>query len=168
MFLLTIPDSTGKSGNVHWIVARSLNSFFTGRQKILETIEKAILDNLKIGDASQPRGYVVTGMGGQGKSELCLKVVHDLRSRSVYVHKEGYLLHVIMPLIEEQILGSFLGRREYGDHGAVRLSQYCQKSWKFCRDTRRSVPSDCQYTAPLVTGPGQRRRYVSRLPMLLP
>ena len=83
MFLLTIPDSTGKSGNVHWVVARSLNSFFTGRQKILETIEKAILDNLKTGDASQPRGYVVTGMGGQGKSELCLKVVHDLRSRSV-------------------------------------------------------------------------------------
>ena len=86
MFLLTIPDLSRKPGNVHWIVARSLNTFFTGRGKILETMEKSILDNLRTQDESQPRGYVITGMGGQGKSELCLKAVHDLRSRSVYVH----------------------------------------------------------------------------------
>ena len=154
MFLLIILDSAGKSGNVHWMVTRSLNSFFTGRKKILETIEKAILDNLKTQDVSQPRGYVVTGMGGQGKSELCLKVVHDLRSRLVHVHNQRYILATTMPLIDKQILGDILGRREHRDHSEVRVSQYCQESWRFCRDTRRSVSSRRQYTASLVTGPG--------------
>ncbi|KAF7502214.1 hypothetical protein GJ744_006436 [Endocarpon pusillum] len=72
-------EPIGKPGNVHWTVTRPLNSRFTGRGESLMRVEHAILSNLEAKDVS--RRYVITGIGGQGKSELCLKVVEKLRTR---------------------------------------------------------------------------------------
>lgn len=79
--LLTKPEPAGEHANVHWTVTRPLSSLFTGREDSLKSIEDAVLSNLQAEDMSKPRRYVITGMGGQGKSELCLKVVNKLRRR---------------------------------------------------------------------------------------
>jgi predicted ATP-dependent serine protease len=50
------------------------NTLFTGRAKLLERIENVIRK-----DALEMKVLVVTGMGGLGKSEICLKVVNDMR-----------------------------------------------------------------------------------------
>ena len=64
--------------NVHHLVPRTPNSLFTGRTEILHYIRGCLTsnDNDHVG---LPRTFVITGMGGQGKSEICLKLAHDIR-----------------------------------------------------------------------------------------
>ncbi|KFY66945.1 hypothetical protein V496_01838, partial [Pseudogymnoascus sp. VKM F-4515 (FW-2607)] len=65
-------------GNVHWTVPRTVNSLFTGRSRLLDRIQSAF----RIDKASSAKGQkrlVITGMGGQGKSEICLKVADLMR-----------------------------------------------------------------------------------------
>ncbi|RYP18627.1 hypothetical protein DL765_003834 [Monosporascus sp. GIB2] len=64
-----------ESNNVHWLVPRSVNPMFTGRRDIVEKIKKAIIPSTY---HAQKR-FVLTGLGGQGKSEVCLKVTDELR-----------------------------------------------------------------------------------------
>ncbi|KAI1089379.1 P-loop containing nucleoside triphosphate hydrolase protein [Rostrohypoxylon terebratum] len=63
--------------NVHWLVERSINPMFTGRRNIISKIKNAFAsprsDSQKI--------FVLTGMGGLGKSEVCLQVANELRER---------------------------------------------------------------------------------------
>jgi len=68
------PDQEQFAGNVHWKVPRMINTLFTGRAKLLERIEHAVRK-----DILEPKILVITGMGGLGKSEICLRVVNDLR-----------------------------------------------------------------------------------------
>ncbi|TVY71301.1 Protein SERAC1, partial [Lachnellula suecica] len=65
-------------GNVHWIVPRSTNTLFTGRDKLLLRIQKAIHCDPTSPPDKQKR-FVITGMGGQGKSEICLKVASQMQ-----------------------------------------------------------------------------------------
>ncbi|SPO04151.1 uncharacterized protein DNG_06834 [Cephalotrichum gorgonifer] len=68
--------------NTHWLVPRSVNPLFAGREDILRTIQKAISrENKTNGD--QQRRFVITGMGGQGKSEVCLAIANRLRDSYV-------------------------------------------------------------------------------------
>lgn len=63
--------------NVHWLVERSINPMFTGRHGIISKIKNAFT-------SSRPgvqKRFVLTGMGGQGKSEVCLKVANELREQ---------------------------------------------------------------------------------------
>ncbi|TVY32372.1 Kinesin light chain [Lachnellula occidentalis] len=62
-------------GNIHWMVPRAINNLFTGRTKLLDRIQEAMRDNR----ANNQRRFVITGLGGQGKSELCLKVASLMR-----------------------------------------------------------------------------------------
>jgi hypothetical protein len=68
------PDQEPSTGNVHWKVPRMINTLFTGRAKLLESIESAVLK-----DILELKILVITGMGGLGKSEICLGVVNDMR-----------------------------------------------------------------------------------------
>ena len=67
--------------NKHWIVPHSVNSLFTGRSELVNRIESA-LRNDALSTTSQKR-LVITGMGGMGKSEVCLKVADLMREECV-------------------------------------------------------------------------------------
>lgn len=62
------------TGNVHWKVPRMNNNLFTGRAKLLERIKHAVRQ-----DTLEAKIVVITGIGGLGKSEVCLRVVNDMR-----------------------------------------------------------------------------------------
>jgi tetratricopeptide (TPR) repeat protein len=67
--------------NVHWIVPRPVNSLFTGRSELVERIKNALHNNIP-GTTAQKR-LVITGIGGIGKSEVCLKVADLMRDECV-------------------------------------------------------------------------------------
>ncbi|OQV00177.1 NB-ARC domain-containing protein [Cladophialophora immunda] len=69
------PHYKRKSKNIHWYVPRSGNPLFTGRVEVLEKIERAIMQR----DESKQKRFVITGMGGQGKSEICLRIADQVR-----------------------------------------------------------------------------------------
>ena len=68
------------TGNRYFLVPRTPSSLFTGRTETLDYIRQCLTSKKKE-HVGLPRTVVVTGMGGQGKSELCLKLVHDMRER---------------------------------------------------------------------------------------
>jgi hypothetical protein len=67
--------------NVHWIVPRPVNSLFTGRSELVERIKNALHTN-DPGTTEQKR-LVITGIGGIGKSEVCLRVADLMRDECV-------------------------------------------------------------------------------------
>lgn len=71
-------SSPGATGNTHWVVPRSANTLFTGRSEEIERIAKAIT-----APADFQRRFILTGMGGLGKSEICLKVASRVRDQYV-------------------------------------------------------------------------------------
>ena len=69
------PDPDDDTQNVHWKVPRRPNTLFTGRTDDLRRIENAIQDG-----PQQDGVFVITGLGGLGKSEICLKIANEMRS----------------------------------------------------------------------------------------
>ncbi|KAH6717032.1 hypothetical protein BKA61DRAFT_316777 [Leptodontidium sp. MPI-SDFR-AT-0119] len=67
-------------GNVHWMVPRAINSLFTGRSNILFRIQKA-LQSQSISVVQKQRRFVITGLGGQGKSEICLQIASLMKQQ---------------------------------------------------------------------------------------
>lgn len=58
---------------------RAANPLFMGRQDLLQELENTIRDAVHCPwDRPQCR-IVVSGMGGQGKSEICLQLARRLR-----------------------------------------------------------------------------------------
>lgn len=70
------------AGNVHYLVPRAPNSLFTGRTELLQYIRRCLASS-KDDQIGLLRIFVITGMGGQGKSEICLKLAHDMREEFV-------------------------------------------------------------------------------------
>ncbi|KAH8648332.1 hypothetical protein BGZ60DRAFT_499727, partial [Tricladium varicosporioides] len=64
--------------NTHWMVPRAINDLFTGRTKLLRRIQKA-LDINHTSIPNHQKRFVITGLGGQGKSEICLMVASQMR-----------------------------------------------------------------------------------------
>jgi primosomal protein N' len=64
--------------NKHWLVNRSTNPHFTGRRGVIERIVKRLTSE---DAANEQLRFVLTGMGGQGKSEVCLQVANEVRDR---------------------------------------------------------------------------------------
>jgi hypothetical protein len=67
--------------NKHWMVPRPVNSLFTGRSRLVNQIQSAF-GNDDPGTTKQKR-LVITGIGGMGKSEICLKVADLMRKEYV-------------------------------------------------------------------------------------
>jgi hypothetical protein len=64
--------------NTYWLVPRSSNNLFTGRTKLIERIRDALRsDNILI--RTEQTRLVITGIGGQGKSEVCIKLANMMR-----------------------------------------------------------------------------------------
>jgi Mrp family chromosome partitioning ATPase len=68
-----------ESNPVHWIITRSPNTWFTGRGELLSELDSIIRNALKNHVSQDPCRIVISGMGGQGKSEICLQLAQSLR-----------------------------------------------------------------------------------------
>lgn len=77
--MLTLPGPSSQTGNVHWTVNRLTNTLFTGRDDILNELEATIEDAVKNTSSPGQCSIVISGMGGQGKSEICLQLAHRVR-----------------------------------------------------------------------------------------
>jgi putative protein kinase ArgK-like GTPase of G3E family len=67
------------------MVPRTVNSLFTGRSEVVERIQSALRSDGP--DATKQTRVVITGIGGMGKSEVCLKVADLMREE--YVGRAG-------------------------------------------------------------------------------
>ena len=81
-------DSTGVHGNIHFKISRSLNRLFTGRTELLERIQTLLSDDNNT--VKKQNRFVITGLGGQGKSEICLKVANLMRNECYHFEKTLY------------------------------------------------------------------------------
>ncbi|KAI1470948.1 uncharacterized protein F4812DRAFT_419582 [Daldinia caldariorum] len=61
--------------NMHWIVPRSASPIFTGRRDIIQKIRNAVTSSR----SHTQKRFVLTGIGGMGKSEICLRAAQELR-----------------------------------------------------------------------------------------
>lgn len=66
--------------NVHWCVKRSGNPLFVGRQDILDDLENAVRAGVSNRSTDHQCHIVIVGIGGQGKSELCLQLTRRVRA----------------------------------------------------------------------------------------
>lgn len=71
-------DQPEPAGNVHWMVPRAVNTLFTGRIELLDRIQKALRGNRTSKPETQRR-FVITGLGGLGKSEVSLHVANSMQ-----------------------------------------------------------------------------------------
>lgn len=70
--------------NVYWNINRIANPLFTGRGEVIAKITDAVYKASQDDDPTMEQCRIVlTGMGGQGKSEVCLKVAAKVRSSYV-------------------------------------------------------------------------------------
>ncbi|ERF72190.1 hypothetical protein EPUS_02077 [Endocarpon pusillum Z07020] len=67
--------------NRHWLVPRPVNPFFTGQKTLLKMLRETICDNLHQEVHHKQRRFVIIGIGGAGKSEVCLKFAEANRDR---------------------------------------------------------------------------------------
>jgi Mrp family chromosome partitioning ATPase len=68
--------------NIHWMVPRAINSLFTGRSDLIYRVQRA-LQSESVSVAQKQRRFVITGLGGQGKSEICLQVASLMKQKYV-------------------------------------------------------------------------------------
>ncbi|MCJ1351862.1 MAG: hypothetical protein MMC33_001846 [Icmadophila ericetorum] len=68
--------------NQYWTVRRTVNSLFTGREKNLNIIKDALQPNKENSIFREQKRFVITGQGGHGKSEICLKIANAMRQDS--------------------------------------------------------------------------------------
>jgi hypothetical protein len=66
--------------NEHWIIPKRLFKHFKGREMEVELIERKLATRTSK-DNQRQSVYVITGMGGLGKSELALQIANKLRYR---------------------------------------------------------------------------------------
>ena len=61
-----------------WLVPRATNSLYTGRKELSELLAQKFSFDLAT-PPKQQRTFVIVGLGGTGKSEVCLKFAEDHR-----------------------------------------------------------------------------------------
>ena len=69
------------SAHTQWTVNRAPNPLFTGREDVLFELESIIHDALANAPLKVQCRIVLSGVGGQGKSEICLQLAHRFRPR---------------------------------------------------------------------------------------
>jgi tetratricopeptide (TPR) repeat protein len=63
------------------MVPRPVNSLFTGRTELVDRIQSALRDDDQ--GTTKVKRLVITGIGGMGKSEVCLQIAHVMRKECV-------------------------------------------------------------------------------------
>jgi hypothetical protein len=75
--------SSEKIVNKHWLVPRSTNTNFTGQGWLIQKLNRALLPTSADHRQRGQRRFVIFGLGGVGKSEICLKFAEENRDRYV-------------------------------------------------------------------------------------
>jgi tetratricopeptide (TPR) repeat protein len=65
------------------MVPRPVNSLFTGRSKLVDRMQTALRNGDGDAGTTKQKRLVITGIGGMGKSEVCLKVADLMRDECV-------------------------------------------------------------------------------------
>ena len=66
--------------NEHFVVSQSENPNFTGRSDIRHLLYESLIKDRHMRKQSQDR-FVLYGLGGSGKTQVCLKFAHDHRNK---------------------------------------------------------------------------------------
>lgn len=74
-------ETIAVSSNKHFEVDNLLSSTFTGRGEDLHRLTLALSVRPPEHDQMNQRRFVLYGLGGVGKSQICLKFIHDERNR---------------------------------------------------------------------------------------
>lgn len=69
--------------NQHFLVPYTVSSIFTGRDTLARGIKEKILSPNGSSKPPKQKRFVVYGLGGSGKTQFCLKFVHDNRDKYV-------------------------------------------------------------------------------------
>jgi hypothetical protein len=77
--ILTSLGASAPLAHVHWMVTRHANPLFTGRKDLLQELDGIVRDATKNASNQTQCRIVLSGMGGQGKSEICLQLANGLR-----------------------------------------------------------------------------------------
>jgi hypothetical protein len=70
------------SPNKHFDIPQPVSSFYTGRQYHLKKLKSVFVQNTIPGFEQQSR-FVIHGIGGSGKTQICSKFAQNNRDRSV-------------------------------------------------------------------------------------
>ena len=71
----------------HFYPPQSLSPSFTGREELCRMLRSRFFPNEVPNDIQREKTFVVYGMGGSGKTQLCSKFAHDLKRLYVEVPK---------------------------------------------------------------------------------
>ena len=82
-YALPTIDGADTHGNVHFKVPRTVNSLFTGRAELLVQIQTVLHSDTT--SITKQKRFVITGLGGQGKSEICLQVASLIKDEYVFI-----------------------------------------------------------------------------------
>ncbi|RDW57476.1 hypothetical protein BP6252_13736 [Coleophoma cylindrospora] len=74
-------QSSTEPHNEYWLVPRGVSSFFTGRSEVLQRLRTSLCPSLTSMNESRQRRFVIIGVGGAGKSEVCLRFAKENRNR---------------------------------------------------------------------------------------
>jgi len=76
--------------NEFYVVPHPVNTHFTGRQDIRQRLFNDLIRDRRMNSKEQQR-YVLYGLGGSGKTQVCLKFVEDHRHRYEKIHRLSLL-----------------------------------------------------------------------------
>ena len=79
--ILTRLDAIRASVHTHWTVPRTANPLFTGREDLLEELGAIISSTISTPPHQEQCRIVISGLGGQGKSEICLQLARHFRPK---------------------------------------------------------------------------------------
>ncbi|KAL9615270.1 MAG: hypothetical protein Q9167_000241 [Letrouitia subvulpina] len=74
-----LPSPPSPFRNKYFEVPRNASSAFTGREEVCEQLRARCLPSSKLDLRGQQKRYVIYGLGGSGKTQVCLKFVEEHR-----------------------------------------------------------------------------------------
>ncbi|KAI4122620.1 MAG: hypothetical protein LQ338_005714 [Usnochroma carphineum] len=75
------PTPASRFHNKHFEVPRNASPVFTGREEIGKLLQARCLPSNTPDIQSQQRRFVIYGLGGSGKTQVCLKFAEDHRDK---------------------------------------------------------------------------------------
>ncbi|KAG4420607.1 hypothetical protein IFR04_006314 [Cadophora malorum] len=133
-------------GNIHWIIPRASNSLFTGRSILLDRI-RSVLQSESTCFAQTQRRFVITGLGGQGKSEICLQIASLMKHKFWGI----FWVNVDNPSTAERdfiAVAKLLGHSAETIHEARQAFTNTQRSWLLILDNADDPDFDYQVYFP--------------------
>lgn len=69
--------------NKYYEIPRNPSSVFTGREEICDQLKESCLPSSTLDTQRRQKIFVIYGLGGSGKTQLCLKFAEDHREKCV-------------------------------------------------------------------------------------